>query len=156
MNKTHYWGLSWLGPPLFLMYFNDITDILKSNIKLIAVDTAFFGIANNQNDGARDLTHDLPLISKWDFNWKILFNLEPTKYFFICYSKLKRVSAQSFSKIMQLKAYISIYKHDFICLSARYLDSSKPLNDISLQIESYNLAQVDHRNNVKRGGACTY
>ena len=138
------------------MYFNDITGILKSNIKLIAVDTPFFGIANNENDGARDLTHDLSLISKWDFNWKILFNLEPKKYFFICYSKLKRVSAQSFSKITHLKVYISIYKHGFICLSARYLDSSKPLNDISLQIESYNHAQVDHRNDVKRGGTCTY
>lgn len=82
MNKPHYGGLSWLGPPLFLMYVNDMTNNLKSNVKLLADDISFFSIVKNKNDGAKHLTHDLSLISKWDFNWKILFDLEPTKYFF--------------------------------------------------------------------------
>ena len=39
---------------------------------------------------------------------------------------LDSLSAHNFSKFTQLKAYISIYKHDYICLSETYLDSSIP------------------------------
>ena len=82
MNKPHYGILSWLGPPLFLMYINDMTNRLKSNVKLLVDDIPFFSIVKNKNDGAKDLTYDLSLISKWDFNWNFFFDLEPTKYFF--------------------------------------------------------------------------
>ena len=59
-------------------------------------------------------------------------------------------------KIVQLKAYNSIYKHDFICLSETYLDSLTPLNNNSLQNEGYNLVRADHPNDVKRRGVCIY
>ena len=52
---------------------------------------------------------------------------------------------------MQSKAYNSIYKHDFICLSETYLDSSTPLNDNSLQIKGHNLDRADHPSDIKRG-----
>ena len=52
---------------------------------------------------------------------------------------------------MQSKAYNSIYKHDFICLSETYLDSSTPLNDNSLQIKGYNLDRADHPSDIKSG-----
>ena len=42
---------------------------LKSNVKLFADDTSIFSIAKNKNDSARDLTHDLSLISKWASKW---------------------------------------------------------------------------------------
>ena len=32
-----------------------------------------FSIVKNKNDRAKDLTHDLSLISKWVFKWKMLF-----------------------------------------------------------------------------------
>ena len=38
----------------------------------------------------------------------------------------------------------------------RIVDSSTPLNDNSLQIESCNLIRADHPNDVKRGGVCIY
>ena len=53
-----------------------------------------------------------------------------------------------------LKAYISIYKHDFICLSKTYLDSSIP--DNLIEIEGYSLVRADHPDNIKRGGVCIY
>ena len=68
----------------------------------------------------------------------------------ICHQKLNSISAHNFSKITQLKAHNSIYKHDFNCLSETYLDSSTAL-DNSLQIEGYNLVRADHPNDVKRG-----
>ena len=73
----------------------------------------------------------------------------------ICHQKLNSISAHNFSKITQLKAHNSLYKHDFNCLSETYLDSSTAL-DNSLQIEGYNLVRADHPNDVKTGGVCIY
>ena len=47
-----------------------------------------------------------------------------------------------------------MYKHDFICLSETYLDSSTP--DSLLEIDGYNLIRADHPDNIKRGGVCIY
>ena len=47
-----------------------------------------------------------------------------------------------------------MYKHDFICLSEAYLDSTIP--DSLLEIDGYNLIRADHPNNTKRGGVCIY
>ena len=47
-----------------------------------------------------------------------------------------------------------MYKHDFICLSETYLDSTIP--DSLLEIDGYNLVRADHPNNIKRGGVCIY
>ena len=44
----------------------------------------------------------------------------------VCHWDLNSLSAHNFSKFTQLKTYTSIYKHDFICLSDTYLDSSIP------------------------------
>ena len=67
---------------------------------------------------------------------------------------LNSITAQNFSKISQLKAYISSYKHDFICLSETYLDSSTPNHLID--IEGHRLVRSDHPDNIKRGGVCIY
>ena len=40
---------------------------LKSNVKLFADDTSIFSTVKNKNGSAKDLTHDLSLISKWAF-----------------------------------------------------------------------------------------
>ena len=60
-----------LGPLLFLIYINDLPNELKSNAKLFADD--------NENESANILNNDLSLISKWAFNWKMLFNPDPSK-----------------------------------------------------------------------------
>ena len=44
----------------------------------------------------------------------------------VCHWNLNSLSAHNFSTLTQLKAYISMCKHDFICLSETYLDSSTP------------------------------
>ena len=72
----------------------------------------------------------------------------------ICHGNLNSLSAHNFAKLTQLKAYKSIYKHDFICLSETYLDSATANN--MLEIEGYNLVRADHLNTIKRGGVCMY
>ena len=72
----------------------------------------------------------------------------------VCHWNLNNLTADNYSKLTQLKAYTSMYKHDFICLSETYLDSSKP--DSLLEINGNNLTRADHPDNIKRGGVCIY
>ena len=51
---------------------------LKSNVKQFADNTSNFTIVKKKMT-AKDLNHDLSLISKWTFKWKMLFNPDPTK-----------------------------------------------------------------------------
>ena len=61
-----------LGTSFFLIYINNMPNGLKSNVKLFAGDTSIFSIIKNKNNSAKDLTHDLSLISKWAFNPLVL------------------------------------------------------------------------------------
>ena len=70
--------------------------------------------------------------------------------FSICHWNLNCITAHNFSKLTQLKTYISTYKHDFIRLSEMYLDSSIP--DNLIDIKGYNLVRADHPDNIKKGG----
>ena len=48
---------------------------LMSNYLLMSL----YAIVKHINESAIILNNDLLLISKWDFNWKMLFNPDPTK-----------------------------------------------------------------------------
>ena len=63
-----------LGPLVFLIYINYLSDGLKSNVKLFAADTSLLAVVKNKEESAGDLTNDLDTISKWAYNWKILFS----------------------------------------------------------------------------------
>ena len=68
-----------LGPLLFLIYIKDLPDELKSNAKLFVNDTSLFTIVKDENESANVLNYDLSQISKWAFNWKMLFNPDSSK-----------------------------------------------------------------------------
>ena len=72
----------------------------------------------------------------------------------ICHWNLNSITAHNFLKLSQLKAYISTCKHDFICLSEAYLDSSTCSN--LTDIEEYKLVRSEHSDNIKRGRVCIY
>ena len=71
--------VSILGTVLVLIYINDLFMELKSNLKLFADDTSLFTIVTDKNESANTLNNDLMLISKSAFNWKMLFNPDPSK-----------------------------------------------------------------------------
>ena len=68
-----------LGPLLFFIYINDLPNELKSNVKLIADDTSLFTLVKDKNESTSIPNNDILLISKWAYNWKMLFNPDPTK-----------------------------------------------------------------------------
>ena len=53
--------------------------VLKSNAKLFTDQISLFTIIKDENESANVLNNDLSLISGWVFNWKMLFNPDPTK-----------------------------------------------------------------------------
>ena len=68
-----------LGPLLFLVYINNLPNELKSSVKLFADDTSLFTIVKDKTESANTLNNDLLLISEWVYNWKMLFNPDPSK-----------------------------------------------------------------------------
>ena len=68
-----------LGPLLFLIYINDLEHNLKSNVKFYADDTMLYSIVTDPVKSAENLNHDLDLIQKWAYQWKMEFNPDPLK-----------------------------------------------------------------------------
>ena len=88
LNGQHSWWVdvkagvpqgSTLGPLLFLIYINDLPNGLNSNAKLFADDTSLFSVVHNITDSANLLNSDLSKINEWALQWKMSFNLDPTK-----------------------------------------------------------------------------
>ena len=68
-----------LGPLLFLIYINDLTEELKCTVKLFADDTSLFTIVNDPKLAADDMNHDLDRIRSWAHRWRMSFNPDPRK-----------------------------------------------------------------------------
>ena len=68
-----------LGPLLFLIYINDLENGITSNDKFFADDTSLFLIVTNPTLSALELNSDLKVIENWAYQWKMLFNPDPTK-----------------------------------------------------------------------------
>ena len=68
-----------LGPLLFLIYINDLSNGINSDVKLFADDTSIFSTVYPPNTTADSLHKDLQKISEWAYKWKMSFNPDPTK-----------------------------------------------------------------------------
>ena len=68
-----------LGPLLFLIYINDLEVGLKSHVKFYADDTMLYSVVRDPFLSAANLNHDLELIRKSAYQWKMIFNPDPTK-----------------------------------------------------------------------------
>ena len=68
-----------LGPLLFLIFINDITDNIKSHLKLLADDTIIFTTVEDPVIAARILNKDLQTIQNWSETWLVNFNAKKTK-----------------------------------------------------------------------------
>ena len=70
-----------LGPLLFLIFINDLTDNIESNMRLFADDSSLFLRVNRNNiiSSHDQLIRDLDTIKKWADLWKMSFNPDITK-----------------------------------------------------------------------------
>ena len=83
-------------------------------------------------------------------------NKKSHSYFSCCHWNVNSLPTDNYCKVAALKAYNSVYKYDFLCVSETFLNSSFESNDKDLMIEGYNLIQSDYPSNTKRGGVCIY
>ena len=62
-----------LGPLLFLIYINDLSNDLSSNPSLFADGTALFSVVRDTNLSANALNNDLLKINNCAYQWKWVF-----------------------------------------------------------------------------------
>ena len=63
-----------LGPLLFLIYINDITNDLESDCLLYADDTSLFDIVDSPDVSSTKLNNDLHKIDNWARRWLVTIN----------------------------------------------------------------------------------
>ena len=68
-----------LGPLLFLVYVNDITESLLSVVRLFADDTSLACTTSNIADLQSILNHGIDIITKWSKQWLVTFNAAKTE-----------------------------------------------------------------------------
>ena len=68
-----------MGPLLFLIYVNDLSNDIKSKCKLFADYTSLFSLVHDTDTSVNDLNHDMEKISEWAFQGKMKFNPDPIK-----------------------------------------------------------------------------
>ena len=64
-----------LGPLLFLIYINDLTENISSQMRLFADDFSLKGV--DQTHGK--LSKDMQTVTDWAHQWKVIFNPDITK-----------------------------------------------------------------------------
>ena len=67
-----------LGPILFLIFINDLPEILQSIVKLFADDTKMYRTIVDKNDETI-LQNDIDQIAAWSERWQIPFNVNKCK-----------------------------------------------------------------------------
>ena len=67
-----------LGPLLFVVYINDILDLVTCKIRLFADDALIYRIIDSIDD-AWMLQEDLNQLIAWESNWSMEFNLDKCK-----------------------------------------------------------------------------
>ena len=68
-----------LGPLLFLIYINDLPDGLKSICKIFADDTSLYSKINDIDTSNVDINNNIVKISRWAYQWKMMFNPDINK-----------------------------------------------------------------------------
>ena len=68
-----------LGPLLFLVYINDLTDNINSEMRLFADDSSWFTAVKGVEQTHEKLVKDLGTITSWAHQLKTIFNPDITK-----------------------------------------------------------------------------
>ena len=70
---------SGLGPMLFLVYINDLAEVVKCNLKMFAYDTCLYVTVEDPTASAMSLNENLNNVQIWANQWLGNFNPNKTK-----------------------------------------------------------------------------
>ena len=71
-----------LGPILFLIYINDLPDVVNNIVKLFADDTKIYAKVNTKEQ-EENLQSDIDNLMEWSNNWQLKFNKSKCKHLHI-------------------------------------------------------------------------
>ena len=80
-----------LGPLLFLVYINDLAELVGSEIRLFADDTMVYIFVDNPLHSAESLNNDLEIISNWAKNWLVTFSPEKSKSMYCSFKTVNQI-----------------------------------------------------------------
>ena len=83
-----------LGPALFLLYINDITEGITSPMRLFADDSVIYRAIKTQKD-LKTLHHDLQKVFEWAERWNMKFNVYKCTH--VCITLKTKPRAHSFT-----------------------------------------------------------
>ena len=121
-----------LGPLLFIVYINDITEGLSSNIRLFADDTSLYAIIDDPTQSTINMNNDLQRIAELAEKWQVSFN--PSKTESIRFSrKLNRPPMPNL--IMNDNIINSVVSHKHLGLVLQHDCSwNEHINDIAKKV----------------------
>ena len=64
-----------LGPLLFIIYLNDLSEGISSQVRILADDCILYGEINTLND-CHDLQKDIDTLCNWESKWQVKFNID--------------------------------------------------------------------------------
>ncbi len=80
-----------LGPSLFLVFINDLPDIVKNLMKIFADDTKIYSTVRRDEDCIK-LQEDLNNLFDWSNTWNLKFNSSKCKSMHIGKKQMKIIS----------------------------------------------------------------
>ena len=105
-----------LGPLLFLIYVNDIVDVVNSKIHLYADDITLYIEVTDSTEAARNLNFDLENINNWANKWHVTFNLSKSQNMII---SRKKVPSNHPQIILSNSAIATVKEHRHLGLNLR-------------------------------------
>ena len=76
-----------LGPTLFLIFVNDIDNVISSNIQKFADDCKVYRTVLTDQD-IQMLQHDIDNLCQWSKDWQMVFNVKKCKTLHIGYNNV--------------------------------------------------------------------
>ena len=87
-----------LGPLLFLIYINDITNCVSSTVKLYADDTKICRQIVDPNKDPQLLQMDLSNLMEWARKWRLRFNADKCESMRITHTRDKSITQHMLDK----------------------------------------------------------
>ena len=97
-----------LGPCLFLCYINDLPEMVSSDARLFADDTAIHRVIDSEEDQIL-LQKDLDALHEWEIKWDMSFH--PDKCFVLVFDRSKEVIRPEYRLHGQLLSQVSSTKY---------------------------------------------
>ena len=104
-----------LGPMLFLVYVNDISESLLSLTRLFTDDSSLFYSASNIQDIEGIINYDLQVLTSWAKQWLINFNPQKTEALLFTLKQIERFPNLIFNNIPI--QFVEAHKHLGMTLS---------------------------------------